>query len=276
MRQNYSVKRMRKRLFQCVLVIFLILFITMKTTSKSVSQSPDHLYSPYVYFIERDSGEVLYRKNSDKKIAPASLTKMMTILVALDHIEDLSDNVMIDERTYKQLVLENASMAGFFPGEQVTYRDLLYGTMLSSGGEAANTLALSLAGKEEQFVAWMNEKAQSFGMRRTHFANVEGLDDPLQYSTAADIAVLTDQALENGHFEVLFTKPTYHTSATLEHPEGIVLKSTVLTNLRENKMDGFQIMGGEIRNDISGRRMLGDIGKNRRKRIYLRSNGKSI
>src|SRR5699024_10906628 len=127
------------------------------------------------------------------------LVKMMTTLVALEHINELSALAPVDEETYQEMIVENASMAGFVGREEVTYRDLLYGTILASGGEAANSLAIHVAGSVEAFVQMMNDKAGELGLKDTHFTNAEGLHDENQYTTASDMAKLLDYALDNGH-----------------------------------------------------------------------------
>lgn len=241
-RQNKRERKNRiKQIVFIVLIVGMGYFLTRDTTELSASS----LHSSHVLFMESASGTVLYEKNADKKSAPASLTKMMTVLVALEKIEDLSSTVSIDSQSYQEVVAENGSMAGFVPGERVTYRDLLYGTMLNSGGEAANSLAISLAGDTHVFVEWMNAKAQQLNMQKTHFTNVEGFDDPKQYSTAADMATLTRAALKNGHFQVLFSTPSFRTTSTHAHPEGLMLKSTVLTNLPSMEAFSFSIIGGK-------------------------------
>ncbi|MDN6195032.1 MAG: hypothetical protein L0I93_00895, partial [Atopostipes suicloacalis] len=138
-----------------------------------------------------------------------------------------------------------SSMAGFYGREQTTYRDLLYGTILSSGGEAANSLAVNLAGDRESFVMMMNEKAEEIGLLDTNFTNPEGLHDPKQYTTASDMAKLLDYALEDGDFRAIFTKRNFKTTATLDHPDGILLESTVLSKLSDQSQKDFEIIGGK-------------------------------
>lgn len=241
---------MRKDKYKYFIMSGLLLWIFVTFSSHFIQVIPSFvdkpsIHSSYALFIEKDSGEVLYKKNETKKTAPASLTKMMTILVALDKIENLSAETSIDSKSYNDMVEKNSSMAGFVPGEKLTYRDLLYGAMLNSGGEAANSLALSVCENQKNFVDLMNEKAKKIGMNDTHFTNVEGFDDPDQYSTAKDMALLVSKALDNGHFRVLFTTPTFRTSTTSVHPEGLLLSSTVLTNLPEMTNTSFSIAGGK-------------------------------
>ena len=205
----------------------------------------DNYSSKYIYVMNRGNKNIEYEKNSNSRTYPASLTKIMTTIVALEHIENLSDIAPVDIDTYQVMVAKNSSMAGFYGKEAVTYRDLLYGTMLPSGGEAANSLAIHVAGSIESSVELMNEKALELGMENTHFTNVEGLDDDKQYTSAQDMAKLLDYALENGDFRAIFTKKEFVTTKTLDHPNGIILKSTVLTKLEGIHQDEFEIIGGK-------------------------------
>lgn len=205
----------------------------------------DEYIGTYIYFEDRETGESLVEKKADAKAYPASLTKIMTTIVALEHIEDLSASAPVDIDTYREMVAQNASMAGFYGKEAVTYRDLLYGTVLSSGGEAANSLAIHVAGSTANFVQLMNEKVGALGLDGTHFTNPEGLHDTKQYTTARDMGKLLDYALNNNDFRAIFTKATFTTTATLDHPEGVTLKSTVLMALDQAEQQGFQIIGGK-------------------------------
>jgi len=209
------------------------------------SGGTDGYASQHIYLLDRETGKAVYEKDAETKAYPASLTKMMTTLVALEHIDDLSASAPVDVQSYQAMVAQNASMAGFYGREAVTYRDLLYGTMLPSGGEAANSLAIHVSGSREQFVRLMNEKAAELGMSNTHFSNPEGLHDPKQYTTASDMATLLDHALDNRNFRAIFTKPEFKTTSTSDHPDGIVLASTVLSSLHANEQNGFAIIGGK-------------------------------
>lgn len=205
----------------------------------------DDFASTYIYVVDREDKTVEYEKNAKAKAYPASFTKLMTTIVAIEHIDNLSTVAPIDVKTYKEMVANNSSMAGFYGREAVTYRDLLYGTILSSGGEAANSLAIHIGGSVEKFVNLMNEKASEIGLEDTHFVNPEGLHHKDQYTTAYDMAKLLDYALDNGHFRAVFTKEAFKTTATLEHPQGITLISTVLSQLQGREQEGFQIIGGK-------------------------------
>lgn len=207
--------------------------------------STDDYASQYIYVFDRETESVVYEKSAKSRAYPASLTKIMTTIVAIENINDLSAIAPIDIDTYREMVASNASMAGFFGSEAVTYRDLLYGTILSSGGEAANSLAVHVAGSVEGFVEMMNDKATELELHDTHFTNPEGLHNKKQYTTASDMAKLLDYALDNGHFKTIFTKETFQSTSTTDHPNGVLLESTVLTSLNKEEQNGFEILGGK-------------------------------
>lgn len=232
-----------------IIVIFVLLRVedTLNVNMKDFFHlfSTDDYVSPYIYVVDRETENVIYEKNSKSKAYPASLTKIMTTIVALENIDDLSAIAPIDIDTYREMVASNSSMAGFFGKEAVTYRDLVYGTILTSGGEAANSLAIHVGGSVEGFVQMMNDKAVELGLNGTHFTNPEGLHNKKQYTTASDMAKLLDYALDNGHFKTIFTTETFQTTPTADHPDGILLKSTVLTSLNKGEQNGFEIIGGK-------------------------------
>ena len=233
-----------KRIYKLAIALFLIMGIVI-FGKDALSNSNSDYSSKYILVFNRESKTIEYEENSDKNAYPASLTKIMTTLVALDHIEDFSEIAPVDIDTYREMVERNSSMAGFYGNEQVSYRDLLYGTILSSGGEAANSLAIHVGGNKENFVKMMNDKAKKLDMFNTNFANPEGLHDEKQYTSAHDMAKLLDYALEDGNFRAIFTRPTFNTSSTVDHPNGILLESTVLSRLNGINQDGFSIIGGK-------------------------------
>ncbi len=117
------------------------------------------LVSPYAILVDADSGEAVAEKEADVSIYPASMTKVMTALLALEANPDLEQPVTLPEDIFPELRAEGASMAGFRPGETATVRDLLYGALLPSGAECCEALAREVSGSEEAFVELMNQKA---------------------------------------------------------------------------------------------------------------------
>ena len=178
------------------------------------------LFSFFVSALEIDSKQaILYNlnedkivseKNSNEIISIASLTKIMTTIVAIENIEDLDAKVTITEKDFNGLY--DASLAGFEVGDEVTYRDLLYGTMLPSGAEASQALANNISGSVNGFAGLMNEKAKELGMKNTHFVNTSGLDINNHYSTVYDVALLLKYCLNNKTFKTIFGSTSYKTS----------------------------------------------------------------
>lgn len=205
----------------------------------------DQIYSRYVLLVRLKDGQVVFEKNSQERMYPASLTKIMTAFVVLDSYSDLDMLMTVPAEIFDRLYAENASVAGFSPYEEVTVRDLLYGVMLPSGADASLTLAMNIAGSEEAFVEKMNQMAAKLGMTSTNFTNVCGLHDDNLYTTAQDMAVLLEIALNNSTFREIFTTATYTTAPTNINAEGIVFFSTMFAKMETNVFDGGQITGGK-------------------------------
>lgn len=147
-----------------------------------------------------ESGFVLYEKNADDKRYPASTTKILTALIVLENVDDLNTVVEVTEEDFVG-VEADSSKAGFQVGEQIPVIDLLYGLMLPSGNEAANTLARYVGGSVDGFVDMMNERAQELGCENSHFANPNGLHDEDHYTTARDLYTITRQAMQDETFQ---------------------------------------------------------------------------
>ncbi len=146
-----------------------------------------------IFIIDRDSKMVLYSKNADMHVYPASTTKMMTALVTLERYP--LDRVITVTRAYP--IGENI---GFQPGEKITVEHLLYALLVQSGNDAGEILAENFAGGRAAFVEAMNKKAAEIHLDNTHFANPTGIDEEGHYSTAVDLARLGDVALRNPEF----------------------------------------------------------------------------
>ena len=165
-----------------------------------------------VYFVNLDTGKVLYEKNADKKIYPASTTKIMTAILVLENVEDL-DGPQIELKLYIQNALSGtgASLAGILRGDSFTPRQLLYAALLPSGNEAAMMLADYVGdGSIDYFCEMMNEKAAEIGAVNTHFSNPDGLHDDDLYTTAYDMYLITKYALENETFREIVGTSYYY------------------------------------------------------------------
>ena len=188
----------------------------------------------YVTLYNMNEDTLLYSKNDTKKTSIASLTKMMTTLVAIEEIDNLDKIVTIKERDFEGTV--GYSKAGFKVGDKVTYRDLLYGIILPSGADAVNAVVNNTLGYDK-FIKKMNETAKKIGMNDTSYANPVGKDDENNYSTSSDLAKLLKYALKNETFKTIFTTKNYKTS------NGLNLESTV--NRYENILNTNEIKGAK-------------------------------
>ncbi len=153
--------------------------------------------SQYVYMYDLDTKQVLMNIKANEKIYPASLTKMMTLLVAIEQSSNINEKVTITSKMLAGLKEANTSTAGFRVGDKVTIEDLLYGVNLPSGADSSNALAIHLSGSLNKFVALMNQKAKKIGMNNTHFVNVTGLHHSNHYSTLQDLSKLVSYAIKN-------------------------------------------------------------------------------
>lgn len=203
------------------------------------------LNSPCAVLADPASGKVLAEHNGQKRICPASLTKIMTALLVIEKLPDLQETVTLPTEMFSMLYLRHASLAGFEPEEQVSVKDLLYGILLPSGAECCIACAEKIAGSEEAFVELMNEKAARLGLSDTHFCNSTGLHEKKHYSTAEDMAVLLQYALQNEVFREVFCSRSYTTAATTAHPEGLTFESTMFQSLDADEAEKGRILGGK-------------------------------
>lgn len=187
--------------------IFIILFIVFAPTIVFAASFDITGKNVILYNLNDDT--VLYEQNSNEKTSIASLTKIMTTLVALENISDLDETVVITAEDFSGT--EGYSKAGFNIGDEVTYLDLLYGIILPSGAEAVNAVVNNTLGYDD-FVTEMNNLAQEIGLKNTSFSNPIGKDNVNNYSTASDIATILKFALNNETFKKIFTTKEYTTS----------------------------------------------------------------
>ena len=205
----------------------------------------DTLNSPYAILMDASTGEVLAEQNADTQMYPASMTKILTAVTAMESVNSLDEIVTMPYEIYATLYEEGASMAGFEAGEQASVRQLLYGVILPSGAECCIALADLIDGSESAFVQRMNEKAQALGMSSTHFVTCTGLHDAQHYSTVRDIAVLLQYALQSSDFREIFTAHSYSVAPTAQHPEGFTFYSTMFQSLGDASVTGGEILGGK-------------------------------
>lgn len=204
-----------------------------------------NLSSEHAVLLDVDDNTILAQRDPDTKIYPASMTKIMTLLVAAENIENMDDTFTMTYDIIAPLIDAEASRAGFEEGETVPLKDLMYGIALPSGADATTAIAIYLSGSEDEFVKLMNAKAEELGLKNTHFTNASGLYDPNHYSTATDIAMLMSAVMENDTCREILGTYQYTTSVTEQHPEGIPLESTMFSRMYGNEVTGITIEAGK-------------------------------
>ena len=216
--------------------------LTLAQASEETKTLDLELYSSSAVLVDVQTGAVLAEKNMDEKIYPASMTKVMTLLVAAENLPDLDAAFTMTQAIIDPLYLAGASMAGYVNGETVTMRDLLYGAVVPSGAEATEALAQAVAGGEEAFVAMMNEKAAALGLTNTHFMNTSGLHDENHYSTVREIALILQAAMENETCAEILSAENYRASETEQHPDGLAMTNKFLYRVHHE----YSLGGAEI------------------------------
>lgn len=212
--------------------IFLLLMQLSAITFAEENKKQPEIKAAAAILADRASGRILYEKEVNAKCYPASTTKIMTGLLA---IENLNFGDMVTASATAVDVDRDGSNMGILEGEQLTVEQLLYGLMVHSANDAANVLAESVAGSITSFVDKMNSRAVEIGMKNTHFANPHGYHDDNHYTTAYDLYLLANIAMQNEEFAKIVSTPTYEIPPTNKYKE---IRSLSNNNALINPMKG--------------------------------------
>ncbi len=217
---------MNRRMRSIVIYLFILILLVSNAAAYAVSPSdwsaeyPEnleegHIFAQAAMLIDFDTGEVLFSKNADARMFPASTTKIMTLLLALESGIPLDTIVTIPAQALD--IPQDSSKVPVSAGEQMPFGDLLYGFMLNSGNDGAIAIAIIVSGSEEQFVIEMNDRAREIGCTNTNFVNSHGYHDNNHFTTASDMALITREAMKNPMFRKIVSTPEYVMSATNMH-----------------------------------------------------------
>lgn len=202
---NLKIK-LRNRKLKAIIFFNLLLFI-FSFSSRIYGAEELNIYSNDVIAIDAESGNILYNKNGTSKVYPASTTKILTAIIAIEHL-NLDDSIVCSKNAIYSTPFESSSMY-LRVGEVVTVKELLYGLLLQSGNDAANVLAEAVSGNIDDFVKLMNEKLKEIGCTQTNFVNTHGFHDKDHYTTPYDMAKIMQYAIKNKTFkEFIETKST--------------------------------------------------------------------
>ena len=212
----------------------------LKSAKKMLALPPaEEVMSERYILVNLSNNRVILDKGGEDRIVPASMTKILTCLVAAEHIEDLDAPFTLTQEMEEYCLLNGGSAAGFRAGETVPVRDLFYGSILPSGGEAAVALATAAAGSHEAFVDLMNQKLEELGLADTaHFTNCVGLYDEDHYCTLRDMAVILKAAIENDWAREVLSTHDYETTHTEQNPDGLILHNWFLCRIEDYETAG--------------------------------------
>lgn len=216
-----------------LIITLLIISLPLKVFALDINSSNYIMYN-------MDTDTIVYENASNEQVSIASLTKIATAIVAIDHIDNLSDTITITNETLEGLTEANASVAGFWVGQTLTIEDLLYGLLLSSGADAANALDIYFKDHGLDLVTMMDELVIDLGLVNTNFVNTTGLDDENHYSSVYDVAQILSYALENETFKEIFTTDIYLTSDA-----NITLRATYYSTMSYYEIDNEYIIGAK-------------------------------
>lgn len=192
------------------------------------------LYSEYVYIYDYVNDQVLYDCKAEERMYPASMTKMMTAIVAIESVRDLEDTFTFTPEVLEGLEEAHANRAGFAPGDAPTIYDLICGDLLSSGADCSRGLAWYISGSEEAYVDRMNRKAEELGMTGTHFVNTSGLFDPDHYTTCKDMGILLEYCLQNETFTEIITTLNHLSIPVDAYPRGLGMTNLVMIYINQD------------------------------------------
>ena len=232
------------------LFISIITVLTVSVSCFSVVSALDYqleveLKADYAYVYDITHDTILLDKNSQARMYPASMTKMLAEIIALESYPDWDQKIEITWPMIAGLWEADASRIGYTTGDVATVRDLLYGVMLPSAADSVHALGITLDGSISAFVDHMNRKAKEIGMTDSHFVTPSGLHDDNHYSTCRDMATLVEYCIQNDEF-VKVASTLYHTTdPTKKDPEGIELVSLAINGFLRRDLPCPGLVGGK-------------------------------
>lgn len=196
----------------CLSVAVLLLSLFPFLTPDALAAPDPEVLAEAAIVVEKNTGTVLYSKNENQSVYPASVTKIMTVMLAIEACDQLKislDDVVTASETAFEGLEDDGSTAGIVPGEEIVLKDLLYCAMLVSANEACNIIAEHVSGDISSFVSLMNARAIELGCSGTHFSNTHGLPDENHYTTAYDLYLITATAMSNPAFSEIIGTSKY-------------------------------------------------------------------
>lgn len=233
-----------------LILLTIITTLTISAGSFTLAKADDYqleidLFSDYAYVYDLTHDVILLDKNSQERMYPASLTKMMAEIIALENYPDWDQQITITWDMIRGLWEADASRVGYAVGDKASVRDLLYGVMLPSAADSVHALGITLDGSIEAFVNRMNSKTKELGMNDTHFVTPSGLHDDNHYSTCRDMALLLEYCIQNEDFINIIKTQNYTTQPTWYYKYGYTMTNTVWSGFTRNGYPSIGLVGGK-------------------------------
>lgn len=219
-------------LIRIVIIGFTLIFLQSQYSQIFANTNTPEVYAPSCILMDLDSGKILYSKNSNEKMFPASTTKVMTAILTLEN-KQLTDIVTISHNSIYN-VPYGYSTASLYEGEQLTVEQLLHVLLIPSANDAAFALAEYVGGSVENFANMMNAKALEIGCKNTHFVNPNGIHNDNHYSTAYDLALIGKYAMQNDIFKKIVSETTYTLPSTNKYDKADRIFNTTNELIRSN------------------------------------------
>ncbi len=221
------MKKKRERFRAALLLLLLLAGIFLRIGSEGIAfaaggswpSPPADIQSNGAILIDSDSNAVLYAKNEHEHYFPASITKVLTAVVVLEHVKNLDEKLTFSSSATSGNLEANSTVIGAVPGDKLSVRDCLYSLLLHSANDCANALAEHVAGSNEAFAELMNQKAAELGCTDSHFMNPSGLDNPEHYTSCADMAKILQYAIKNPTFRQIDSTQVYTHAPISKYPD---------------------------------------------------------
>ncbi len=217
--------------FHLTYIMAVILTVAALSTPVSAESSKPFPTAEAAILMDASTGQVLYSKNSDKRMYPASITKLLTALVAIELLNP-ADILTFSEDAINS-VDYNSSRIGMKPGESISVNDALHGLLLMSANEVANGIAEKAGGSIEGFVELMNERAKSLDAESSSFMNPHGLTDDNHYTTAYDMALITKEVIMLDYFLEIMHIPCIRSSQPTKSMKSVIWLSSIKCSARK-------------------------------------------
>ena len=208
----------------CFLLSFLL---TFPSSAEGWPTCPENIESEGAVLMDANSGTVLYAKNEHNHYFPASITKVLTAIIVLEHVDNLETKISFSSAATKDNLEANSTVIGAVPGDKLSVRDCLYGLLLHSANDCANALAEYVAGSNSAFAEMMNEKAKEIGCTDSHFTNPSGLNNNEHYCSAMDMAKIMQYAIKNPVFLQIDATQAYTHAPIIKYPDAGAKENTI-------------------------------------------------